>query len=243
MVYALDKKITKKYEDLLQLAHITVEHIEPESIAVTRSVLPDVAYTTSTIIDIGEEVTHCITLHNGYPILSQIIPLGTFFLLQGTTGTIRPQELQKTSSVFAEQIKNRLDKAIQYLKENIASPHDIHDIRIVGGGALHPNLIELLQTQLRRPLAVGVLATPLNHPDLPGFEMPLYVHAIGSALRELHTTGGLSLVPLVEPSEGKNIGLASSPFMALRTNLRKTLLGIVFILLALACVVILRAVF
>lgn len=231
-LYAIRKNVALAYERALAEVGITVDHIEPESIAISRFLLPDVhRQQSTTIIDIGTNITHCITLFEGYPILSQVIPHGADTLratIAKKTKKASQDHTKKINSIFgpfADLLKEKILHADTFSSMYRSLKRD-NKIVLVGGGSLLPHIAESCQEKIKRPVSTGTLTRVMEIPTALKRELALYAQAIGSALRETSKIAGFSLEIVEQEHAEKKKLLSLTQFKS-----RTTLLIIFFVLL------------
>jgi len=194
--YAIDKRIIESYERILGSVRIKIEQIEPDSIALVRYILPDVALQQQlTLIDIGTDITHIITVKNGYPVLSQHVPFGAETLKKSVDMYgITIKKIPQTIRAFAQDIATRIKRADEFLEQYKDSIH--HSIQILGGGSLLPHLSEIIERESGSVVSPGAAAHVFDTVGLKKKELPIFAHAVGSSLRGTSQTVGRSLISL-----------------------------------------------
>jgi len=193
--YVLDKRILKEYTRILKDERILIDHIEPDGIALVRYILPDVTlHQHLTLIDVGTNVTHVITIKNGYPVLSQHVPFGAETLSESVRRYgMTPRKIPQTLEVFAQDISTRINRADEFLgQQSDIVAH--HSIRILGGGSLLPHLSEIIEQAAQANVTPGSAAHVFATSGLSKKELPIFAHAIGSALRVGSRTTGRELI-------------------------------------------------
>lgn len=208
--YAIDKRIIDSYETVLTSERFKIDHIEPDSIALVRYILPDVTlHQQVTLIDVGANITHIITVKDGYPILSQHVPFGAETLKKSVDiYALTPTKIPQTVRAFAEDIAARIKRADEFLEQYENPGH--HAIRILGGGSLLPHLSEIIERESGSPVSPGNAAHLFATEGLSKKELPIFAHAVGSALRNVSKTVGRSLIPLHQFTASSKKGFSVS---------------------------------
>jgi Tfp pilus assembly PilM family ATPase len=232
--YAIDKRIIESYERILGSVRIKIEHIEPDSIALMRYILPDVALNQQlTLIDIGTDITHIITVQNGYPVLSQHIPFGAETLKKtADMYGVTPKKIPQAIRAFTQDIAARIKRADEFLEQYEDSTH--HSIRILGGGSLLPHLSEIIERESGSVVSPGAAAHVFNTVGLTKKELPIFAHAIGSSLRGSSQTIGRALIPLDQFMSVSKTGFHAS----LNTVKKRLAAGFVVIMILIVAAVV-----
>lgn len=184
-VYAMDAHILKDYTMTLNECGLHIEYIEPESIALSRYVLPDVAkHQLITLLDIGESTTRFITLANGIVMLSQSIPFGTTSLATEKES----EHLGVAAKQFLEECAKEFSQTRSFLKEQelAETPYLI----ALGGGSLFAHFLRQLEKKLSSQIHFAATAQPISSMTLNAEEQRIFAHSIGSALRTTSSIGG-----------------------------------------------------
>ena len=185
-VYAMDGNILKEYTEILKECGLSIEYIEPESIALTRYALPDVQkHRLMTVFDIGATATRLITILDGIVMLSQSIPFGTSSLdpSKKESATLGP-----AGKKFLEEFAKEYSETRSFLREQELpdSPHLI----ALGGGSLFASFLRILEKRLSSEIHFAATGQPISSMTLNAEDQRLFAHSIGSALRTTSTIGG-----------------------------------------------------
>jgi|GEM_PF-5692525 len=231
--YAIDSRVLQPYEQLLTEEGIRIDHVEPDSIALARFVLPHV--TTQqlvTLIDIGTEITHIITIQNGFPILSQYVPVGAETLKKSTKMyKLSGKKIPQAVKGYAKDVSIRISRAQEFVNTGKNAPH--HAIRVFGGGSLLPHLSEIIEQEAKAVVTPGTLGQVFKTGGITNRDVPVFAHAIGSALRTVSHTIGRELIELDALPAAK-----STPQFPSLTHIKKRvtagLVGILVIILVVA---------
>lgn len=214
--YVLNKHIIRYYQEILQKENIQIDHIEPESVAVARFLLPAFqSQEVTRVCDIGKETSHILTLQFGMPLLSETIPLGATHLTQN--GSLNLEQV----NILKQELKTRIEK----------TPYASSALYLVGGGSLLPHIVDAL-SDTTLDARVGVLGHVLRHPHVPDERLRIFAHALGSALRLSSQAGGALLTRLDMLQRTRDPLLTLAQFKS-RTALLLGIAGILFIVLIL----------
>ncbi len=206
LMMAAPKAIVDSYLKLFDALHLEVDSFEAGLTAVVRALLHSGDAGGSTLVaDIGS-VASDLTIYDGFIPLTGTVPVGGHQYTNALVEKlgIKPDEANEikkkfgiTTSGMHDKLFPALEPHLQTLVKEIKrvikfyeSRHDankkVASLVISGGTALMPGLDEYLRQQVGLPLTV---ANPwknleIKHPSHPE-ERPMYVTAIGLALRSL----------------------------------------------------------
>lgn len=139
--------------DMLESIGINVISFEPDSIALTRAVVPSDAMTPHMVLDIGSKATDLIITLNGSPRLIRAIPTGSDAILKAAIQNLNIDEKQAQQFVFKfglsqdklegqiyhaiistiDILTNEIEKSIKFFQSRYPDAHI--DRFIVTGGA------------------------------------------------------------------------------------------------------------
>lgn len=186
VVYAMDANILGAYTKILKSCGLLIEYIEPESVALSRYVLPDVQkHQIITLLDIGAQATRFITLQDGVVLLSQSIPFGTDSLEPAAKNV---ETLSQTGKNFADECAKEFSETLSFLREQNLS--DTPYVIALGGGSLFAHFILSLSKRLSTEIHFAASGQPMNSASLTAEQQRVYAHSIGSALRTSSSIGG-----------------------------------------------------
>ncbi len=101
--------------DLLESIGLNVIAFEPDSIALTRSIIPSNAASPQMILDIGSKATDLVVTMNGSPRLIRSIPTGTEAILRAASQNLNIDDKQAQQFVFKFGLaKNKLEGQIYH---------------------------------------------------------------------------------------------------------------------------------
>ncbi len=209
---AAKKTILDRYVNIVKKANLLPKAIEPETLAIGRSLgdTPDTPMATL-ILDIGLTRALIIIVYGGYVRFTRSIPIGgeviTKAIQQGLNlDYVQAEEYKKVYGMDPEQVEGKIYAVVKPVIDNIIlevrraaiffTNHNpsvnIKRVILTGGTALMPGL--LLYTASNLDLEVE-LANPLKNLSLSdkldsqkaiiNEQSPLYSSAIGLALREI----------------------------------------------------------
>ena len=100
LLSSVTNEFIEKRLDLLESIGLNVIAFEPESLALTRSLLAPDAMAPQMVLDIGSRGTDLIIAMNGAPRLTRSIPTGTDALIKAAMQNLTIDEKQATQFVF-----------------------------------------------------------------------------------------------------------------------------------------------
>jgi len=207
LLVAAPKDLIKRYQDILDLAGLTVVAIETDILAVIRSLINVKNTPTSLIVHIGAMSTTLGIVQNGYLVFNYSVPLGGVALTRAIASDfgLQPEQAEEYKRVYGLSDKNfggkvgkaiepiltallgEIKKAVTFYVEKYKNELPISQLLLTGGGASLPGLSIYFAQNLGFE---SVLANPwkmLNVQGVPhDIEMkgPEYSTSVGLALKE-----------------------------------------------------------
>jgi type IV pilus assembly protein PilM len=110
--------LIKKYQNVVELAGLTLASIETEILSVIRSVVVGENFPTSLIINVGALSTSLAIIKNGIIVFTYSIPLGGIAMNRAIANefgfnTEQAEEYKKTYGVLDEKLGGKIGKAIE----------------------------------------------------------------------------------------------------------------------------------
>ena len=207
LLVAAPKDLIKRYQDILDLAGLTVVAIETDILAVIRSLINAKNTPTSLVVNIGAMSTTLGIVQSGYLVFNYSVPLGGVALTRAIASDfgLQPEQAEEYKRVYGLSDKNfggkvgkaiepiltallgEIKKAVTFYVEKYKNELPISQLLLTGGGASLPGLPIYFAQNLGFE---AVLANPwkmLNVQGVPHeIEMkgPEYSTAVGLALKE-----------------------------------------------------------
>ncbi len=145
--------------DMLEATGLNVIAIEPDSIALARSLIPDDATGSQMVLDIGATITDLLIAMGGVPRLSRAIPTGTQTLIRTASQHLSIDGSQAEQFVFkfglgqdklegrvykaiidvVDGLMNEVEKSIEFFQERYPSSR-LERILVTGGASTLPEL-------------------------------------------------------------------------------------------------------
>lgn len=155
LLVAAPKELIKKYQEVLDLAGLTVVSVETEILSVMRSLVPDETFPVSLIMNIGAISTSLCIVQDGYIVFNYSIPLGGVSLTRAVAsdfglGPVEAEEYKRTSGLSDKNLGGKIRKAIEpvltailtevkkavaFYNEKYKGEAPISQILLTGGGA------------------------------------------------------------------------------------------------------------
>lgn len=207
LLVAAPVQLVKRYQNILQLAGLSLVAVETEILSVVRSIVPQGPSPTSLTMHMGALSTSIAIIKNGMMVFNYSIPLGGIAMTRGIAADFgfSPTQAEEYKKVYGLSDKNfggkvgqaiepilteilsEVRKAIAFYNDKYKNESPVSQILLTGGGASLPG-IDLFFVQ-----NIGietVIANPwklLNVQKVPETLQPHgpeYAVAIGLALKE-----------------------------------------------------------
>jgi type IV pilus assembly protein PilM len=212
LLVAAKKTVLDKYVKLIKKADLIPIGLEPQTLAVQRA-LGDSRYNSnaSIIVDIGTLSTQLIVTYRGYVRFTRVLSTGGYTLTKALMQGLDLEENQaeqykKAYGLDEDQVEGKVYKVLKPVFDNILleikrskifyTTHNpdvkITKVILSGGTALMPGILFYLasnldaEVELANPWRDINLPKKLeNHKDLIMDHGPIYVGAVGLALKEM----------------------------------------------------------
>lgn len=207
LLVAAPKTLVQKYEQILSMAGLTINSIEPEILSVIRGVIQHNNLPTSLVMNIGTMSTSLCILQNGIIVFNYTIPLGGSAMTRAIAADFgfNNAQAEEYKRVYGMVDKNfggkiaaaiepimtslltEVKKALAFYNEKYKSQTQLSQVLITGGSASMPGMVLYfaqnigVETVIANPWrALGIQNVP-KEVDARG---PEYTVAIGLALKE-----------------------------------------------------------
>lgn len=209
LLVAAPKRVTEKYQKVLELAGLTPITLETELISASRSLLASVPQlTTIMVVNIGSGTTDFSILNSGIVLFTRSIGTGGIAFTRAIKQTLsleegQAEEYKKTYGLEEDKLEGKVAAALKPLMSSIISemkkgmgffsekvPSGKIDVVLLSGGScLLPGLIPYLARELNVETQIG---NPLTNVEvdkkvIPNFnqgDAAVYSVAIGLGMRE-----------------------------------------------------------
>lgn len=188
LVSSVLNSFTEARLDLLEAIGLNVVAIEPDSLALTRSLLPDGVADGRLIIDMGDNATDIVLTLGTAPRLIRSIPIGFLTLLRMAKQNLNIDEQQarqillkfgvskdklegqvaRAVSTSLEQFNNEVQKSLKFFTSKYTSS-SVGSVLVSGYSATLPGLADGIASRLG--LSVQI-ATPWQHVNVPAEMQP-----------------------------------------------------------------------
>lgn len=210
LLVAAPRRITEKYQKVLELVGITTLSLETELIAASRCLQASVPQLkTIMVVNLGAGTCDFSILNNGILLFTRSVGTGgnamtraimqDLSLEEGQAEQYKKQygiEEDKLEGKVANSLKPLINSIVEEMKKGIAFFKEKHaqeklDVILLSGGlSLMPGLVSYLasklevETQIGNPLAFVEIDKKVQ-PNFTPLESSLYIVAIGLAMREI----------------------------------------------------------
>jgi type IV pilus assembly protein PilM len=207
LLVAAPKELIKRYQDILEIAGLTVVSIETDILAVIRGLIYAKNAPNSLIISIGAMSTILGIVQNGIIVFNYSVPLGGVALTRAIASDfgLQPAQAEEYKRVYGLSDKNfggkvgkaiepiltsltgEIKKAITFYNEKYKNEQPITQMLLTGGGASLPGLPVYFAQNLG---VEAVLANPWKLLNIQGVPQaveangPEFSVAVGLALKE-----------------------------------------------------------
>lgn len=207
LLVAAPVTVIKRYQNIIELAGLSIAGIETEILSVIRSLVADEHFPTSLIMNIGALSTSLSIVQNGSIVFTYIIPLGGIALTRAIAsdfGFALPQaeEYKKIYGLMDRDFGGKISKAIQPVLSSMAAEvkkainfyndkykneSPIVQLLLTGGSASLAGLGSYFVQNVGVETVIGNPWKTLNIQDVPA-ELeprgPEFAVSIGLALKE-----------------------------------------------------------
>lgn len=207
LLVAAPKQLISRYQQILELAGLTVAGIETEVLSVIRSVVSNDQFPTTVIMNLGALSTSLSIVQNGVIVFTYLIPLGGVAITRAIAADFgfaisQAEEYKKIYGLsdknFGGKIGNAIKpilssiiaevkKAITFYSDKYKNESPISQLLLTGGSALLPGISGYLVQNLGIETVTGNPWKMLNIQGVPlDIEPrgPEFAVAIGLALKE-----------------------------------------------------------
>lgn len=207
LLVAASKDLIKRYQNILELAGLSIVSVETEVLSVIRSVIPITNAPTSLIANIGAMSTTLGIVQNGIIVFNYSVPLGGVSLTRAIASDfgLQTDQAEEYKRVYGLSDKNfggkvrqaiepiltalltEVKKALTFYTDKYKNENPITQILLTGGGSSLPGLGVYFAQNIGLE---AVLANPwkmLNVQNVPQAiesKGPGYSVAVGLALKE-----------------------------------------------------------
>ena len=207
LLVAAPKDLLKRYQNVLEIAGLSLVSVETEILSVIRGIVPGSNAPTSLVADIGAMSTSLGIVQNGMLVFNYSIPLGGVALTRAIASDFGfpPEQAEEYKRSYGMSDKNlggkvrvaiepilialmtEVKKAITFYTNKYKNESPISQLLITGGGATLPGLAVYFAQNLG---IEAVLANPWSMLNIQGVPPvieargPEYTVAVGLALKE-----------------------------------------------------------
>ncbi|MCL1876577.1 pilus assembly protein PilM [Candidatus Saccharibacteria bacterium] len=183
LIASVLNQFTESRMDLLEGIGLNIVAIEPDSLALTRALLPDGVQDGRLILDIGDNATDLVMTIGTAPRLVRSIPIGFSSLVRASKQNLNidPQQAQQLILKFGvgqdklegqlfrainatlEQLMAEIQKSLKFFATKYANV-GVGAILASGYAAVIPDLLNMVS---QRTGVTGQIATPWQHVNVP----------------------------------------------------------------------------
>jgi type IV pilus assembly protein PilM len=186
LIASVQNTFTEARLDLLEGLGLDVIAIEPDSLALTRSLLPDGIQDGRLIIDVGDNATDLVMTLGTAPRLIRSIPVGFQTMIKTAKQNLNIEEQQAQQlllkfGVMPDRLEGQLSRAVSSTTEQLIAEIQkslkffttkyagigVGAILASGYSAVLPGLIDAISQRTNVP---GQVATPWQHVNVPSGE-------------------------------------------------------------------------
>lgn len=186
LVASVQNSFTESRLDLLEGLGLNVVAIEPDSLALTRALLPDGVQDGRLIIDMGDSSTDLVMTLGTAPRLIRSLPIGFRTLVKSAKQNLNIEEQQaqqlllkfgvaqdKLEGQLARSVASPLEQLIAEIQKSLKffatkySNAGVGAILVSGYGSVLPGFTDLIS---QRSGVAGQMATPWQHVNVPSGE-------------------------------------------------------------------------
>ena len=201
------KELIKKYQNILDLAGLTIVSIETELLALIRGIIADNNSPTALLINVGAMNTSLCIIQNGIIVFNYSFPMGGIELTDAIPSDFgfAPAQAEEYKMVYGLSDKqfegkvrkaidpiltsmiNEVRKAITVYNERYKGDSAISQILLTGGSASLPGLAAYFAQNMGIETLIANPWKMLNVQNVPQDVMekgPSYAIALGLALKE-----------------------------------------------------------
>ncbi len=207
LLVAAPKDLIKRYQNILDLAGLSIVSVETEILSVIRGVIPQSNNPTSIIANIGAMGTTLGIVQNGIIIFNYSVPLGGVALTRAIASDfgLPLDQAEEYKRVYGLSDKNfggkvgqaispiltallsEVKKALTFYTDKYKNETPINQILLTGGGATLPGLAIYFAQNIGLEAVIANPWSMLNIQGVPaGIEAkgPEYAVAVGLAMKE-----------------------------------------------------------
>ena len=171
---SVSNSYVEKRLDMLEAIGLNVVAFEPDSLALTRALLPPGSQEAHLILDMGNDATDLIVTFNDAPRLIRSIPTGTDTLIKAAMQNLGIDEQQASQFVFKfgmskdklegqiygainstiEALMSEVEKSIKFFKTRYQGV-DITKIIVTGGASVLPELPLYIANKFGSSVEIG----------------------------------------------------------------------------------------